>query len=118
MFYKPDLILLHAPSVYDFRKRALLFGPISDVVPSTPVFEMYPVGFSSIAECLEKNGIGVRIINLAYRMLQNRKFDAEKMIRKLKPVAFGIDLHWLVNRGYYLHIVNYCAEICGLINII
>ncbi|MCU0645347.1 MAG: hypothetical protein MUC94_13965 [bacterium] len=80
MFKKPDLILLHAPAIYDFRKRPNLLGPISDVVPSTPIFEMYPVGFSSIAEHLEKNGIGVRIINLAYRMLSDPQFDVEKMI--------------------------------------
>ena len=29
--FKPDLILLHAPSVYDFRKEPIMFGPISDV---------------------------------------------------------------------------------------
>ncbi|MBN2008629.1 TIGR04190 family B12-binding domain/radical SAM domain protein [candidate division KSB1 bacterium] len=110
MFFKPDLILLHAPSVYDFRNRALLFGPISDVVPSTPVFEMYPVGFSSIAECLEHNGIGVRIINLAYRMLKEPKFDAEKMIRKLRPVAFGIDLHWLVHAQGSMEIASICKK--------
>ncbi len=44
-----DLILVHTPSVYDFRKQQLLYGPVSDVVPSTPVFEMYPIGFTSIA---------------------------------------------------------------------
>jgi B12-binding domain/radical SAM domain protein len=111
MFFKPDLILLHAPSVYDFRKRALLFGPISDVVPSTPVFEMYPVGFSAIAECLEQNGVGVRIINLAYRMLTDPDFDAEKMIQKLNPVAFGIDLHWLVHAQGSMEIAAICKKL-------
>ncbi len=33
-----DIVFLHAPSVYDFRKRATLWGPISDLVPSTPIF--------------------------------------------------------------------------------
>ena len=27
-----DLILLHAPSVYDFCRRATLWGPISDII--------------------------------------------------------------------------------------
>ena len=36
-----DLTFLHAPSVYDFRRRATLWGPISDVVPSTPIYDMY-----------------------------------------------------------------------------
>ena len=110
MFFKPDLILLHAPSVYDFRKQALLFGPISDVVPSTPVFEMYPVGFSSIAEHLEQNGVGVRIINLAYRMLKEPEFDAERLIAKLKPVAFGIDLHWLVHAQGVMEVASLCKK--------
>jgi hypothetical protein len=35
---RSDLILLHAPSVYDFRKKAILYGPISDVIHSSPVF--------------------------------------------------------------------------------
>ena len=39
-----DLLLLHAPSVYDFRERAILYGPVSDMVPSSTVFEMYPLG--------------------------------------------------------------------------
>jgi len=78
MFKKPDLILLQAPAVYDFRNYPNLLGPISDVIPSTPIFEMYPVGFSSIAEHLENNGIRVQIINLAYRMLADTKFDVEK----------------------------------------
>ncbi|MDZ7264440.1 MAG: TIGR04190 family B12-binding domain/radical SAM domain protein [candidate division KSB1 bacterium] len=110
MFGKPDLILLHAPAIYDFRQRPNLLGPISDVVPSTPIFEMYPVGFSSIAEHLEKNGIGVRIINLAYRMLHDHKFDAEKMIARLRPVAFGIDLHWLVHAQGSLEIARLCKK--------
>ncbi len=45
-----DLLLLHAPSVYDFRKRAILYGPVSDLIPSSTVFEMYPLGFLTIVE--------------------------------------------------------------------
>ena len=32
-----DIIFLHAPSVYDFRKKPIFYGPVSDVVPSSPV---------------------------------------------------------------------------------
>ena len=45
-----DLVLLHAPSVYDFRERSIMFGPVSDMVPSSPIFEMYPLGFTTMAE--------------------------------------------------------------------
>ena len=92
-----DLILLHAPSVYDFRQKTILYGPVSDLIPPSPVFEMYPIGFTSIAECLERAGYRVRIINLAVRMLNDRKFSAEAMIKRLRAPVFGIDLHWLVH---------------------
>jgi B12-binding domain/radical SAM domain protein len=92
---KYDLVLLHAPSVYDFRENSLLAGPISDVVPSSPVFEMYPIGLTSIADYLERYGLKVKIINIANRMLMNQNFDVEKKLKKIKTRAFGIDLHWL-----------------------
>lgn len=90
-----DLVLLHAPSVYDFRKNSVLAGPISDVVPSSPVFEMYPIGLTSIADYLERFGLKVKIINIANRMLLDENFDVEKKLSRIKTKAFGIDLHWL-----------------------
>ena len=41
------------------------------LVPSTPVFEMYPIGFTTMAEYLERHGLRVRILNLAVRMLND-----------------------------------------------
>lgn len=94
--HQPDLILLHAPSVYDFREKSIVYGPVSDLVPSTPIFEMYPVGFSSISHYLQKKGLNVRIINLALMMLKDKSFDVEAYLRELKnPAIFGIDLHWM-----------------------
>jgi len=90
-----DLILLHPPTIYDFRKKNILFGPIADVIPSTPIFEMYPLGFVSLTSYLEKRGFKVRIINIAQKMLLDHGYDVEKEIKNLNPQAFGIDLHWL-----------------------
>jgi B12-binding domain/radical SAM domain protein len=92
---KADLTLLHAPSVYDFREKSIFYGPMSDLVPSSPIFEMYPIGFLTLSNYLEKRGIRVRIINLAYLMMDDKDFDAERLISKIKTKAFGIDLHWL-----------------------
>jgi len=91
-----DLILLHAPSVYDFRKRTILYGPVSDLIPPSFVFEMYPIGLTSIAEYLERAGYRVRIVNLAVRM-RDKKLDVEAFIKRLKAPVFGIDLHWMVH---------------------
>ncbi|MDR3283047.1 MAG: TIGR04190 family B12-binding domain/radical SAM domain protein [Candidatus Methanoplasma sp.] len=90
-----DVIFLHAPSVYDFRKRPIFYGPVSDVIPSSPVFEMYPIGFMTISSHLEAAGFRTRIVNLAVQMLADPKFDAEKKIKKLNADVFAIDLHWM-----------------------
>lgn len=90
-----DLLLLHAPSVYDFRERSILYGPVSDMVPSSTVFEMYPLGFLTIASYLHDQGLDVRIVNLALRMMNDRRFDVPRFLGGLRPKAIGIDLHWL-----------------------
>jgi B12-binding domain/radical SAM domain protein len=105
-----DLVLLHAPSIYDFRKESILYGPVSDLVPSTPVFEMYPIGLTTIAEYLERHGLRVRIVNLAIRMLGSNRFDPEKLIRRLCPAAFGIDLHWLPHAHGAIEIAHLCKR--------
>ena len=92
---KYDLVFIHAPSVYDFRKESMFYGPVSDLVPSTPVFEMYPFGFTTMAAHLSKAGYKVRIINLASMMLNDSKLDVEAFLSKINSDVFGIDLHWL-----------------------
>ena len=92
---RTDLVLLHPPSVYDFRKEAIMYGPVSDLIPSSPVFEMYPLGFLTMTNYLESRGMKVRIVNLALRMMNDPGFDVPRFLSKLKPKAFGIDLHWL-----------------------
>ena len=90
-----DLVLLHAPSVWDFRKEVILQGPLADVIPSTDEFEMYPIGLTSIAAYLEQNHYNTRLVNLAYRMLHHPDFDVARHLAKLDAPVYGIDLHWL-----------------------
>ena len=61
--FRRDLILLHPPAVYDFRTKPMFLGPVADAVPSTAMFEMYPVGLTSIASFLERNHYNVEIAN-------------------------------------------------------
>lgn len=105
-----DLALLHAPSVYDFRERSIMSGPVSDMVPSTPAFEMYPLGFTTMAEYLERFGFEVRIFNLAVLMLNVPGYDVEKAIREMDPVAFGIDLHWMPHAHGAVEIAKICKK--------
>jgi B12-binding domain/radical SAM domain protein len=90
-----DLILLHPPALFDFRTREPFLGPVADAVPSTSIFEMYPFGLTSMADFLERNHYNVEIVNLAYRMLRDRRFDVAAHLARMSAPVFGIDLHWL-----------------------
>jgi B12-binding domain/radical SAM domain protein len=108
---RTDLLLLHAPSVYDFRERAILYGPVSDMVPSSTVFEMYPLGFLTIASYLHDHGMEVRIVNLALRMMNSRRFDVPRFLAKQRPKAIGIDLHWLPHAHGALEVARIAKEL-------
>jgi len=107
---RTDVALLHAPAVYDFRTRPTMFGPVSDLVPSTPIFEVYPLGLSTIAEYLERYDYKVRTVNLAYLMLRDDRFDVEKAIRSMTPLIFGIDLHWMPHCHGSIEIARICKR--------
>ncbi len=92
---RPDLILLHPPTVFGFRERPGFYGPMSDVIPSSAIFEIYPIGFLTLSDYLHRHGIPVRIVNLAMKMLRSESFDPERFVKKLDALAFGVDLHWL-----------------------
>jgi radical SAM superfamily enzyme YgiQ (UPF0313 family) len=106
-----DLVLLHPPSVYDFRERLTVSSPIADLIPSSSIFEMYPIGFSFLGEYLERHGIKVRVVNLAAMMLEKPGFDVEGFIRKLAPRAFGISLHWLPHCHGAVEIARLCKHL-------
>lgn len=106
-----DLLLLHPPSVYDFREKSIFYGPISDLIPSSTVFEMYPLGFLTIVSYLEKLGMRVRIVNLAVRMMKDRNFSVPRFLAVQNPRAIGIDLHWLPHAHGALEVAHIAKEI-------
>jgi B12-binding domain/radical SAM domain protein len=106
-----DLLLLHPPSVYDFREKSILYGPVSDMVPSSVVFELYPIGFLTIAGYLQQRGMQVRIVNLALRMLTDKRFDVRKFLAKQRPRAIGIDLHWMPHCHGAIEIARLAKEV-------
>ena len=106
-----DLLLLHPPSVYDFREKSILYGPVSDMVPSSTVFEMYPIGFLTMLSYLQERGLEVRIVNLAVRMIMDRRFDVRARLARLRPAAIGIDLHWLPHAQGALEVARVAKEV-------
>ena len=108
---KVDLLLLHPPSVYDFRRHAILYGPVSDLIPSSPVFEMYPLGFLTLANYLGRRGVSVRIVNLALRMMNDPHFDVPRFLAGIQPTLIGIDLHWLPHAHGAIEIAHVCKQV-------
>ncbi|HEY6972654.1 MAG TPA: TIGR04190 family B12-binding domain/radical SAM domain protein [Candidatus Angelobacter sp.] len=106
-----DLLLLHAPSVYDFREKSIFYGPISDLIPSSTVFEMYPLGFLTIASYLRERGMRVRVVNLALRMMNERHFSVPQFLGSQRPRAVGIDLHWLPHAHGALEVARIVKQI-------
>ena len=106
-----DLLLLHPPSVYDFREKSIFYGPVSDLIPSSPVFEMYPLGFLTIASYLQERGMSVRIANLAVRMMNEPRFSVPRFLASLRPKAVGIDLHWLPHAHGALEVARIVKEV-------
>lgn len=107
----PDLVLLHPPSIFRFREEPVFRGPVSDVVPSSSIFEFYPLGFLTLATHLEAHGIKTRIINLALKMLRDDQFDPATFLRELRPRAFGVDLHWLPHVDGALSLASLLKEL-------
>ncbi len=107
-----DVALLHAPSVYDFRRMGYVhYGPISDVIPSKPIFDMYPAGFFSLASYLEERGFRVGIFNIAARMVNNEKFDPSRFLQGVEAKVFALDLHWLVHAHGALELAKLVKEL-------
>lgn len=93
-----DMVLLHAPSVFDFRERDdILFAYLSDSdsVNVTSVYEMYPIGWFSIKQRLADHGFDAQIVNVASLMLMHPDLDVRRLLSRLQAPIFGFDLHWM-----------------------
>jgi B12-binding domain/radical SAM domain protein len=107
-----DVLLMHPPSIYDFRKRPLFPGPIAYTVSeSTEQFVIPPVGMLSIADYLDRNGYKVLVDNLGERMVSDKAFDAERYIERTSARVYGIGLHWCVHSQGALEVARLCKKL-------
>lgn len=105
-----DLILIHPPSVYDFRRKPFFPGPIAVTVGRyTPIFIAVPLGMISISAYLNSSGYKTKIFNLAEWMIRNID-DIEEVLSKVEADVFGIDLHWCVSSHGSIEIARICKR--------
>lgn len=97
---KADLLLVHAPAVFEFRDRRDIYFPFlgtSGDVPITPLYEYFPVGFKTLQRFLGERGHEVRLLNLSSLLLRYPKLPLDSVIMALDTPIVGIDLHWMIH---------------------
>ncbi len=101
-----DLLLIHPPATFRSPTNFGLHSMIAASVPSTPAFEMYPLGFLSIGEYLQRHGYHVSICNLALLNSVMPQFRPETIIRRIQARIVGIDLHWATHTDGVLELAK------------
>jgi B12-binding domain/radical SAM domain protein len=109
---KYDVVIIHPPAAYDFRKQSVFTGPISFTVPeSSDQFIVPPTGILSIADYLDRHGYKVIVDNIGERMVTSNSFDAEKHIRGYESKVFAIELQWVRHAQGAIEIARLCKQL-------
>lgn len=97
---RTDFLLVHAPAVFEFRKRRDIYFPFlgtSGDVPITPLYEYFPVGFKTLQRFLGERGHDVLLLNLASLLVRYPNLDIETIFAAIDAPLVGIDLHWMIH---------------------
>jgi B12-binding domain/radical SAM domain protein len=106
-----DVLFIHPPVVYDFRKRPFFPGPLAETVTHyTTVLIAIPIGLISMSEYLERNGYKVKIVNIGEEMVLKPEFNVREFIKKTEAKIYGIDLHWIAHSQGAIRIAKICKE--------
>jgi hypothetical protein len=85
-----DIIFIHPPRVLkSFNGKSKKFTRCEYI--------FIPMGVFAIADFLEKNGFGVKIINYPLEQYLNPYWTLESYLKNIEFSVCGIDLHWLHN---------------------
>ena len=97
---RADLLLVHAPAVFEFRGRRDIYFPFlgtSGDVPITPLYEYFPVGFKTLQRYLGDRGHDVKLLNLASLLVRYPHLDVSTLFAAIDAKLVGIDLHWMIH---------------------
>jgi B12-binding domain/radical SAM domain protein len=105
-----DVLLIHPPAIYDFRKKPLFSGALGSTVERVQFIKV-PLGMLSIADYLDRHGYRVLVDNLADRMVNNKDLDAEKHIRDTSARIYAIDLHFHHHAQGAIEVAKLCKKL-------
>jgi B12-binding domain/radical SAM domain protein len=105
-----DVVLIHPPTLYDFRKEPVFPGPLGSSVEKIQ-FVKVPIGMICIANYLDSHGVKVIIDNVADRMVGSKEFDVERHLKNLTSGIYAIDLHWHHHAQGAVEIARLCKRL-------
>ena len=105
-----DVMLIHPPAVYDFRKKDLYPGPLGATEGQVQLTKV-AIGVLSIAEYLDRHGYKVIINNIADRMVNDKEFNVEEHIKNVSAKVFAIGLHWHHHAQGAIEIAKLCKKL-------
>jgi B12-binding domain/radical SAM domain protein len=105
-----DVVLIHPPAIYDFRKKPLFPGALGPTVERVQ-FTKVPLGMLSIADYLDRHSYKVLVDNLADRMVSSKAFDAEEHIRNISARIYAIGLHFQQHCQGAIEVAKLCKKL-------
>ena len=104
-----DVVLIHPPAVYDFRRKPIFPGALGPSVEAVQ-FTKVPIGMLSIAEYLDRHGYNVLLDNLGDRMTTIAGFDVEAHLSKYSAPIFAVGLHFQQHAQGAMEIARLCKK--------
>jgi len=105
-----DVILIHPPAIYDFRKKPLFPGALGASAEHIQFIKV-SIGMLSIADYLDRHGYKVILDNLADRMVSDKEFDAEEHIKNSQAGIYAIGLHWHHHAQGAIEVARLCKRL-------
>jgi len=104
-----DVLLIHPPAFYDFRKKPFFTGALGTSIEQVQ-FNKVPIGMMSIAEYLDRHGYKVIVDNLCDRMVSSQTFDPEQHLKNISAQEFAIGLHFQQHSQGAMEIARLCKQ--------
>jgi B12-binding domain/radical SAM domain protein len=105
-----DIVLLHPPAVYDFRRKTIFPGLAGATVDQVQ-FSKVPIGMLSIADYLDRHSYRVIIDNLGDRMVRSKTFEAEDHLKTLNAPIYAVGLHFQQHAQGAIEIARLCKAL-------